>query len=271
MVVRLSEGLEKGGALKKAAVMRGLDTLEKLVDRFDLKNKPLRAVATAVLRMTSDPLIFTIAAKEILGVDIEILTGEEEAMFGGFGAVFGLGQSDSWIVCDIGGQSTEVSWKSDYDAGAVSLPMGVVGLTADFAPTDPPLAGEIEALCKHARATFKEKIPSDLKGELIGVAGTATTVAMLDLQLKTWQREKVHGHKMDRGALCMWRDKMASITARERTNVYGVRHGRADVFPAGLSIMDELMKHLGRNNFIASANGLRVGVAIKMLQEKQEY
>ncbi len=247
--------------------MRGLDALEKLVSKFDLKNKPLRAVATAVLRMTSDPSVFTIPASEILGTNIEILSGRDEAMLGGSGAVLGLGQLNSWIVCDIGGQSTEISWQNKKKTGAVSLPIGAVGLTADYVLADPPLPDEIHTACKHARGIIADQIPPDLHGELIGVAGTATTVAMLDLRLKKWHREKVHGYQMTRKALRSWRDKMASITAAERTKVHGVREGRADVFPAGLSIMDELMNHLDKDKFIASANGLRVGVAMKMLQE----
>ncbi len=268
--VRLSEDLRPGGTLKPSAVMRGLMTLEQLVKEFDLRQKPFRAVATAVLRMTSNPEDFTEPAREILGVDVELISGEQEALLMGRGAVLGLAGIGPWITVDVGGQSTEVCWSgADGLWHPLSLSMGVVGLTSMFFNADPPAADDVARLRAEARRIIFESVPDNLEGRLVGVAGTATTLGILDLKLNQWKREAVHGLEMRREKVGDWLDHMLAVPAERRTNQYGVRPGRADVFPAGICILDELLQHLGRNSFVISANGLRVGVALELLEEKR--
>ncbi|HUT77054.1 MAG TPA: Ppx/GppA family phosphatase, partial [Polyangia bacterium] len=110
--VRLSEGLLPGGALLPAAVDRGLRALERLVREFDLRRLPVRAVATAALRITADPESFTRPAAELLGAPIEIVDGLAEALLTVRGALLGLPGRGPTIVLDIGGQSTELCWSA---------------------------------------------------------------------------------------------------------------------------------------------------------------
>ncbi len=265
--VRLSEGLSDGGLLNPIAVARGLQALENLVRQFKLGDKVLRAVGTAVLRMASNPEVFTGPATEILGVEIEILSGEEEALLMGKGAVLGLTGDGPWITIDVGGQSTEVcAFGSDKRRHPLSLPMGVVGLTAAFLTEDPPGPIEMESLRGEIRRVMSEAIPKDLEGTIVGVAGTATTLGVIDLKIDGWRREKVHGLEMRREVLQSWLDRMLAVPAKQRTEKYGVRPGRADVFPSGLCILDELLGHLGSDSFIISANGLRVGAALELME-----
>ncbi len=241
--------------------------LEALVRQFKLGDKVFRAVGTAVLRMASNPEVFAGPAAEILGVEIETLSGEEEALLMGRGAVLGLTGDGPWITVDVGGQSTEVyAFGGNTRLQPLSLPMGVVGLTAAFFTEDPPGPAEVEALRGEIRHVLSEAIPTDLEGEIVGVAGTATTLGRIDLKLDNWRREKVHGRKMRREVLNDWLGRMLAVPAGQRTKQYGVRPGRADVFPSGLCILDELLGHLSRDSFIVSANGLRVGVALELME-----
>ncbi len=268
--VRLSEDLRPGGALKPSAIMRGLMTLEQLVEEFDLRQKPFRAVGTAVLRMTSNPEAFTVPARDILGVDVELISGEQEAVLMGRGAVLGLGEIGPRVTVDVGGQSTEVCWCGADDRWhPLSLSMGVVGLTSRFVSADPPAADEVANLRAEARRVIFHSVPDNLEGRLVGVAGTATTLGILELKLNQWKREAVHGLEMRREKVGEWLDRMLAISAEQRTNQYGVRKGRADVFPAGICILDELLRHLGQDSFVISANGLRVGVALELLEGKR--
>ncbi len=264
--VRLSEGLTDGGELKPAAVMRGLAMLEELGKRFDLRHKPLKVVGTAVLRMAANPEIFTRPAKDILGVEVEIIPGEQEALLASEGAIFEIPGQGPWIIIDVGGQSTEICYQDPTgDWIPMSLPMGVVGLTQKLFFHDPPTKEELAALGQEIEQTISKAIPDDLQGRLVGVAGTATTLGLIELKLTTWQREKVHGLKIGEDRLAHWLQEMLSITAVQRTKQYGISPGRADVFPAGLFILGELIRYLNIGFLTVSANGLRVGVALRLM------
>jgi exopolyphosphatase / guanosine-5'-triphosphate,3'-diphosphate pyrophosphatase len=265
---RLSEKLEPGGALHPPAVARSLAVLERIADRLDLDERPTRAVATQALRMTADPSPFTGPAERLLGVPVEIIDPVTEARMACRGALVGLDPSGPFAAVDVGGQSTEVSWGTDPGSAEVrSLPIGAVGLTARHLRGDPPSREQINDLRVEIRAALNEELPDRPDGSLVALAGTATTLAMLQLGLKSWRREAVHGLEVERADLLRWLDRMLAVDSGHRTAQYGIRPGRADVFPAGLAVLDEIMEHTGRDRLTISANGLRVGAALTLLDE----
>lgn len=264
--VRLSEGLSSGGRLKPEAVTRGLDALAELVERFDLRRKPLRTAATAVLRKTAFPEDFTVPAEELLQSKIEIISGEQEAALTFKGAVCGIPESDAWVVMDVGGQSTEVGRRDASGAlRGMSLDFGVVSLTERFVRTDPARPDELAAMGEEIRRIFKQSLPKGLSGNLLGVAGTATTLGMLSVGTTEWSRDKVHGLKMSLDEVVYWKNRMAACTSAQRTEKFGVRPLRADVFLAGICIVEEMIRFLGGDEFTVSANGLRIGVALSKI------
>ncbi len=269
--VRLSEGLAPGGALLPAAVDRGLRTLERLVSDFGLPGRPIRAVGTAVLRMAADPRPFTGPAAAILGAPVEIIDEATEALLTVRGALLGLPGGGPRIVLDIGGQSTELCWSSRGGGWTpVSLPLGVVALTARFLKRDPPRPRDLAALGDAVSAQLADRVPRDPTGTLVAVAGTATTLARLELGGGSFDRGRIHGLGMDRGRLASWLGRMLEHDAAGRTERFGVSAGRSDVFPAGLVVLDRVLGHFGREEFVVSANGLRVGAALSILSEASD-
>ncbi len=268
--VRLSEDLLPGGRLKQSAVARGLDTLRDLARDFDMARKPFRAVATAALRMTSHPRDFTDPAKEILGADVEIIDGEGEAQLVSRGAVLDLEPSADgagWIVVDVGGQSTEVCPIGVADSwNPVSMPIGVVGLTERFLDGDPPTVEQISNLEDYVFEQVSKVLPRNPAGRLVGVAGTATTLGMLELGRTKWDRAAVHGLEISRSASLDWQGRMTEIDAQARQERFGITGLRADVFPAGLCMINTLLKYFERDVFTVSANGLRIGAALSILK-----
>ena len=268
--VRLSEDLLPGGRLKQSAVARGLDTLLDLVRDFDMAKKPFRVVATAALRMTSHPRDFTDPAKEILGMDLEIIDGAGEALLVSRGAVLDLEPSTDgagWIIVDVGGQSTEVCASGGTAMGnPVSMPLGVVGLTLRFLKDDPPTAEQISNLEDYVFGQVSEVLPRNPAGRILGVAGTATTLGMLELGLTKWDRTAVHGLEISRSASLDWQKRMTEIDARSRQERFRIKDRRADVFPAGLCVINTLLKYFERDVFTVSANGLRIGAALSILK-----
>ncbi len=268
--VRLSEDLLPGGRLKQSAIARGLDTLLDLARDFDMASKPFRVVATAVLRMTSHPRDFTDPAEEILGADVEIIDGEGEALLVSRGAVLDLepaANGAGWIIVDIGGQSTEVCASGGTDPERpVSMPLGVVGLTDRFLDDDPPTVEQISNLEDYVFEQVSKVLPRSPVGRIVGVAGTATTLGMLQLGRMKWDRAAVHGLEISRSASLDWQGRMTKIDTQARQEHFGITGLRADVFPAGLCIINTLLKYFERDVFTVSANGLRIGAALSILK-----
>jgi exopolyphosphatase/guanosine-5'-triphosphate,3'-diphosphate pyrophosphatase len=265
VAVRLSEGLAPGGRLSPIAVVRCLEALAEVAPRFRIPGVPLRAVGTQVLRMAVDPEVFTRPARDVLGAEIEIIDGAEEARLVFRGGTLGLA-GGPWIVVDVGGQSTELCWRDP--SGALvpsSIPMGVVGLTERFLKGDPPGADELEAMRRCAEAAVSEAIPGRLEGEVLGVAGTATNLGALEVCPGEWRREQIHGVAVSRERLRHWLGVMAGIPTDERSRRYGIGRARADVFPAGLVLLDAVLARLGKEVVRVSVNGLRVGAALSIL------
>lgn len=263
--VRLSEGLIAGGELAPEAVTRGLTTIEELARAYQLRNKRVRAVATAVLRQTCEPKAFLEPAEAILGHPIEIIDGKEEARLTQEGATFGLQSVEPWIILDIGGQSTEFSWHTQVEWHSISLEIGVVGLTELYLHHDPPTPDEISTLRVVVQHVLKDNLPAGLTGRLLAVAGTASSLGMLHQSMRQWNRERLHGSTMDSRALSDWMSTMSAITSHERQHRFGVRPVRADVFPAGICVIEEAIRHFSLDQFTISATGLRLGAALSIL------
>ncbi|MFO8070553.1 MAG: hypothetical protein R6V85_01645 [Polyangia bacterium] len=266
---RLSEGLALDGALHPPAVARCLAVIGRIAARLDLGERPTRAVATQALRMTADPSPFTEPAERLLGVPVEIIDPVTEARMACRGALVGLDPSGPFATVDVGGQSTEVSWGTDPGSTEVrSLPIGAVGLTASHLGDDPPGREQMKEMRVEIRAALDEELPDRLDGSLVALAGTATTLAMLQLGSKSWRRDSVHGLEIERSDLLRWLDRMLAVDSQRRTVEYGIRPGRADVFPAGLAVLDEILDHTGRDRLTISANGLRVGAALTLIEKR---
>ncbi|MBN2340434.1 MAG: hypothetical protein JXX29_01085 [Deltaproteobacteria bacterium] len=266
--VRLSEGLSEGGELNPAAIERGLSALKEIVNNFDYHQSRSRAVGTAVLRMTAHPEAFTEPAEKILKTPIRIIDGLEEARLTAIGAVFGLPAREDWVVLDIGGQSTEISClKPCGSLHSVSMPLGVVKVTERFFSSQTPSRDEQQQARQHVRDCLHKHLGDDIIcGNLVCVGGTPTTLSLLVHKLAGWQRDKVHGDVISLADTQAWFEKIVVIDAQTRIDQYGMRPMRADVFPAGILILDEIMQYFDFSSFTVSANGLRVGLAISTLE-----
>lgn len=265
---RISESLTPGGQLKAAAIKRTLLVLESIYQDFELQNRPIKAVATQALRIASNAADFTEEAKHILGVEVEIISGQSEAMLTSQGALVDFDAAQHWIVVDIGGQSTEICWQDSRLSKrvAVSLPFGVVNLTGQFFLEDPPTRQECQALACYLKNQLQTHIPSGLEGTVVAVAGTATTLGSIEKKLSGWQREKVHKTYISNGKLRYWRDQITAVCAKDRIKRWQIPTGRADVFPSGLFLLAAILEHLRCEELIVSANGLRVGAAMALIR-----
>ena len=211
------------------------------------------AFATAAVRSAENGQEFTDRVKELCGLSVEVISGEEEAEIGILGA---LGGADGGVI-DIGGASTEIVVK---DKGKIvykkSVNIGVVRLK-DKCGRDK------DALINEAKKAAKEFGVIPANGALNGIGGTATTIAAQILRLETYQSEKITGAKISLAQIQAMADKLLKMSIEEIAALPCMPKGRADVLTGGAVLLATLMEELKINTLIASDADNLEGYAIK--------
>jgi exopolyphosphatase/guanosine-5'-triphosphate,3'-diphosphate pyrophosphatase len=202
------------------------------------------AVATSGVRDAENGEAFLGEVEWSYGFTTRLLSGEEEAAL----TLRGVGDvPDGTLVLDVGGGSTELVTRD----GAVSLDIGSVRLTELFGE-------DIDAIEAHVRPLLPDLAPS----AAVGVAGTVTSLAALDLDLAEYDRERVHGHMLTLHAVEEQLARLASLPLDERRRLRAVDPGRAPVIVAGATIVREVLRRYGLDSLRASERDLLHGVAL---------
>lgn len=280
---RLGEGLQKSGRLSSDAVrrtLRGLDALWSIAgDEPSVPERPgaephtqLIAVGTSALRSASNPEDFLVRAWEELGIAVRVLSGEEEANLAFRGALAGLRcceNADGPIaVLDIGGGSTElvVGERTGQVYQADSVSVGAVSLTelkAQLALAD--VVGETAGILADGLSPAR----SFLEGQtytLVGVGGTCTSLAAIDLGLTRYDPSKVQGHAMERDRIGDILRHLLALPLSKRREVPGLQPERADIIIAGAAILLATMQMLEQDRILMSDSDLLLGIAEQFTQ-----
>ena len=251
---RLGEGIAEKPILKAAAIERSARAVELFYQKAKQEGaETIVAFATAAVRSAENGKEFTDRVKELCGLEVEVISGEEEAEIGILGA---LGGADGGVI-DIGGASTEIVVK---DEGKLtykkSVNIGVVRLK-DKCGRDK------DALIVEAKKSAQEfgEIPTN--GILHGIGGTATTLAAQILRLKTYQSEKITGAKITISQMQAMADKLLTMSVEEIAALPCMPKGRADVLTGGAVLLATLMQELKVHTLIASDTDNLEGYAIK--------
>lgn len=230
--------------------------------------KPDKVIAcgTSFLRDAANANEFIQHIYKTLGISIRVLSGDEEAEMTYLGAVSGLLEDqpdEHFIVIDIGGGSTEFTFgKGKHIEKTISLNIGSVRITERMLRTSPPTRNELDAASSAIRkelSTFR----LDHARKAIGVAGTLTTLAALDLGLEIYDAEKVNGYHLQSKRIREIFDELASKPLNELLRIPQILPGRSDVIVAGILILVEVLEHLKLREIIVSDRGLRYGIVFK--------
>ncbi len=267
-IVRLGEGVDRTGRISQPAMDRLLAALEEYAAILAVHDVArLRFVATSAMRDAENADLLVAGVRERLGVDPEVVTGDEEAALSYDGATRSLPSLPAPVVLvDIGGGSTEVvlGGPDGRVAAARSLDLGSVRLTERLMPSDPPTRAEVEAavavvdraldtLCEHG-------VHVETARTVVGVAGTVTTLATLLLGSRTWDRDRVHGRAFPAPAVHELAGRLLAMTVRER-EALGVPTGRSDVVGAGAVLLDRLLARTGAETLTVSDADILDGIA----------
>jgi exopolyphosphatase/guanosine-5'-triphosphate,3'-diphosphate pyrophosphatase len=269
-VVRLGEGVQKDGVLYQDSMKMGFQTLSQYLERCQAMGvSEVFAAGTSALREARNSVVFTRMIKERLGLSIEIISGEEEARLSFLAVVRDMkGQKDSLIVVDVGGGSTEfVSGKGDRIDKWVSLAMGSVRFTENFLLSDPVQEKEWERMEKEVRKLLTG-IPHPREPfSMVGVGGTATTLASVEQGLEEFIFDRIHHFILKKEALKKQIDLYRSRTIEERTKIPGLPSKRADIILAGAAIFYWTVEELKCPSLLISGHGVRYGLLYKKISD----
>jgi exopolyphosphatase/guanosine-5'-triphosphate,3'-diphosphate pyrophosphatase len=267
---RLGEGLDAQGIISRDAEERASRTLGRFLRRArSLGPRRIGIAATHALRSAGNGLEVAERLSRGVGVPVEILSAEDEALFVYEAAREALGAAllpEPCLVMDIGGGSVELVRGEDGRVKRwLSLEVGCVRLTERFLPSDPPQAIELERLREHVRAALEGY--SDLLAGVIGgagVGGTLTALAALDLGLERYEASRVEGYRLNRDAIQGWSDRLAVMSRREREAMAAVGSGRSDIIVAGCAVVLEVIRRSGLSGLVVSTQGLRYALARRL-------
>jgi exopolyphosphatase/guanosine-5'-triphosphate,3'-diphosphate pyrophosphatase len=254
-ITRLGEGVDSRRRLLPLPIARVRNCLADYRRELEsLGAERALVVATSAVRDAENGEAFLGEIEWSYGFTTRLLSGEEEADL----TLRGVGELDGeTVVIDIGGGSTELIEGGER----VSTDLGSVRLTERFLESDPPTAGEVEELARAVRSVLEEHDLSPKRG--IGVAGTVTSLAALDLELVEYDPDRVHRHRLGQDAVRAQLERLAALPLAERREVPGLEPERAPVIVAGAAILLEVMRHLGLPEIEVSERDLLDGAALE--------
>jgi exopolyphosphatase / guanosine-5'-triphosphate,3'-diphosphate pyrophosphatase len=272
-ITRLGEGVDATRRLRPEAMERtcaALKEFRSIMDAHDVMRA--RLVATSAVRDAENGDAFLRAASEIIGVPAELLSGQEEGRLSYAGATAGLPEGEGGVVVvDIGGGSTEIVAKPHGEVQSVSLDIGCVRLTERFLRSDPPTAdevadavGSIDRELDRAVQVIPELAKNDPTTRLVGLAGTVSTLASVELGLEDYDRDRIHGAVLTREAVAHWCEVLGREAVAERARRPAIPEGRQDVIFGGALVLNEVMRRFGLPECIVSESDILDGLVMSM-------
>lgn len=268
-ITRLGQGVDATGRLHPEALQRTIDTIAGYAEvwRAHGVDGAVRIAATSAVRDAANRDDFFAGVRDVAGVDAEVLTGEEEAALAFAGAAGAVDVAVPTAVVDVGGGSTElvVGGPAGDVRGSVSLQLGCVRLTERHLHGDPPTWEELRGAetYVHARLDEADAVLADQGASLhevaslIGVAGTATTLAALHLGLDAYREEAIHGSRVPATDLVALTADLVARTAAERAAMGPVQPGREDVLHGGALVLAAIVTRYDLGELVVSeADGL---------------
>ncbi|GAA0215866.1 Ppx/GppA phosphatase family protein [Saccharothrix mutabilis subsp. mutabilis] len=276
-VVRLGAGVDATGVLNPEALAR---TRAALVDYTNILRRKgterVRMVATSATRDAANRDDFFGMTREVLGVEAEVISGDEEARLSFTGAVADLEPADGpFLVADVGGGSTELvlgSWdgvRGDVEA-ARSVDIGCVRLTERCLPDDPPTGAQVEqavAVASEVLAEAFAAVPTAKANTWIGVAGTVTTLVALAKELPVYDSREIHLARLSIDQIREVTARLLTMTHDERAALGPMHPGRVDVINGGALVVRTLAEHLasqGITELVASEHDILDGIAFSL-------
>ncbi|MDN3266040.1 Ppx/GppA phosphatase family protein [Streptomyces sp. MA15] len=273
-IVRLGQGVDRTGRLAPEALERTFAACREYAEVIEKHGaRKLRFVATSASRDAENRDVFVRGVVDILGVEPEVITGDQEAELSFTGATRELTGRDGlhrpFLVVDIGGGSTEFVVGDDHVRAARSVDVGCVRMTErhlvrDGAVTDPPTEEQIAAMRADIEAALdraEEAVPLREARTLVGLAGSVTTVSAIAQDLPEYDSAAIHHSRVSRDRVRGITEWLLRSTHAERAAVPSMHPGRVDVIGAGALVLLAVMERTGAEEVVVSEHDILDGIA----------
>jgi exopolyphosphatase/guanosine-5'-triphosphate,3'-diphosphate pyrophosphatase len=257
-ITRLGQGVNATRSLAPEAIDRTVAVLEQYGEAARrLGVARMRATATSAARDATNRDEFFTRATAALGVTPELISGDEEAALSFLGATAGLTAPAPFLVVDVGGGSTEFVYGTHTPESLVSVDMGCVRITEEFLHSDPPTAEELANAVQHVRdliITDVEPVVAHAREAmtLVGLAGTMTTMAAVELGLAEYDADRIHHFRLTKAAAEDVFRTLATENKADRAHNPGLEAGRVDVIVGGVIVVVSILRSLGFEEILVS-------------------
>ena len=270
-ITRLGQGVDRTGRITPEGEARSLQVLQRYVDRCKhLSVDEIKAVGTSALRDAQNSADVRERFKEQLGLDVRVLSGEEEAAYAFLAVQKGLALAgQELLVTDVGGGSTEfIRGNAAGVTQAVSINIGSVRLTEQFLHSDPVRKAECEKMTVAIESELA-RLPHQWRKDgsaltLVGIAGTFTTLSAIQKGLAHYSHGEVHGSPLTLGEVRRQVALFQGKTIAQRKMIPGLEPKRADVILAGACLIERMMTLFHSERVIVSDQGVRYGLLHEM-------
>ncbi|MFD7428294.1 exopolyphosphatase [Streptomyces sp. NPDC059818] len=272
-IVRLGQGVDRTGRLAPEALERTFAACRQYAAVIKEHGaERVHFVATSASRDAENRDDFVRGVLDILGVEPEVITGDQEAEFSFDGATKELtgrdGLAKPYLVVDIGGGSTEFVLGDDRVRAARSVDIGCVRMTErhlsrDGAVVDPPTPDAADAIRADVAAALDlagRSVPLTGAGTLVGLAGTVTTVAAIALGLEEYDSAAIHHSRVSLEQVREITGRLLSSTHAERAAIGAMHPGRVDVIASGALILLAVMERTGAHEVVVSEHDILDGI-----------
>lgn len=269
-IVRLGQGVDENKSFHPDAINRTLAAVEKFKNQLAGKGvEKIRFCATSATRDAANRDLFIEGVRQILGVEVEVIPGEEEARLSFNGATKELLQSDApFLVVDIGGGSTEFVYGNKEVEFAKSVDIGCVRMSERHLKSQPVEMSQVaQAIIDidTAIAQAAAIVPISKAKTLVAVAGTATTIAAAALELKTYDRYAIHLSRIPAEKVHKVSAAFQAMTKSDISKLGFMHPGRVDVITAGSLVLSRVMAATGATEFVASESDILDGMAWSLI------
>ena len=254
---RIGKGVDEYGFISQEAIRRNIDALKEFYKLSKSEGCDyIYCIGTSALRDSKNGDDFVRIAKEEIGIDIEIISGEEESNLGFLGVLKGANENDDILVIDIGGGSTEfILGNMDGIKFSKSENVGALRMTEKFLTTDIVDNYEFDMMSEFIENEIRETLES-LKekhiNKLVGIGGTITSLSAINQELEVYSMEKIHNSVVTIDDIENILQNLKKMTLNDKKSLKGLQSKRADIITAGVKILHIIMKKLELREIIVS-------------------
>ncbi|MFN4319663.1 MAG: Ppx/GppA family phosphatase [Aquificaceae bacterium] len=263
-ITALATDLKESSLLREDRIEESLQVIKSFVEKAkSLGAEHIKIVGTEALRRAKNSSEFTKRLKELVGVELKVISPEEEGRYAFLSVAYSLRPQGRFCIIDQGGGSTEFVCGRGFQVESLkSLPFGIVNLTEEFIHNDPPKLYELESLKNFLDEQIKEVVePCD---QLIGLGGTITTIAAIEYNIYPYKGEEVHGKELSIDRIMFWIETLSSMKEKDRiANFPHIEPKRAKVIIPGLLIFYKSMLLFEKDKIRVSDWGLKEGLIVE--------